>query len=165
MNCDDLLCLKQLIYKPLGLIINNVEADKESAAYKGTEFIINNHRIKFRVAKITPTKIGQFVTFYKRKGSGLIMPYESQDLFDFLIVVVRNKNHFGLFIFPKKVLCERGVVSTEQKEGKRAMRVYPSWDKTDNAQARKTQSWQLEWFTEIPENSAADLSLVQDLLS
>jgi len=165
MSCDDLSCLEQLVYKPLGLVIKDLKADKESVDYKGAEFTINNHRIKFRVAKITPTKTGQFVTFYKRKGTGPIVPYESHDLFDFLILVVRNKNHFGQFIFPKNVLCEKGIISTKQKEGKRAMRVYPSWDKTDNAQARKTQSWQLEWFVEMPENSGRDFATIKQLFS
>ncbi|WP_158857828.1 MepB family protein [Lunatibacter salilacus] len=39
----------------------------------------------------------------------------------------------------------------EEKNGKRAFRVYPSWDATASTQAERTQQWQLEYFFEIIE--------------
>lgn len=138
-------------YKASGYSIKNLKNEPESAEYGAAEFTLNDRRIKFRVAKITPTKIGQFVTFWKRSGKGPIAPYHEDDLFDFLVVCVHSGEHFGQFIFPKQVLCEKGIVSTNDKEGKRAMRVYPPWDITDNAQAKRTQKWQLEWFIETPD--------------
>ncbi len=121
----DLLLADNLIYKPSGLALQNLKTEDESADYGAAEFTINNHAIKFRVGKITPTKVGQFVTFWKRIDEGPIMPYDSNDSFDFLVVSVRAENHFGQFVFPKAILCEKGIVSCNGKEGKRAMRIYP----------------------------------------
>lgn len=160
---SDFLLVEELVYKPIGFDVKNLKAEKESADYGAAEFTIGNRLIKFRVAKITPTKIGQFVTFWKRIGKGPILPYGYNDPFDLLIVSVRTETHFGQFVFPKKVLCEKGIVSTEDKEGKRAMRVYPPWDKTDSPQARKTQAWQLEWFIEIPGKLNIDFARLEYL--
>lgn len=65
---------------------------------------------------------------------------------------MRAENHFGRFIFPKTVPCEKGIVSCYGKEGKRAMRIYSPWDKADNPQAKKTQAWQLQYFIKFSEN-------------
>ena len=62
----DLLLTEELVYKPSGLILQNLKIENESADYEASEFTINNHSIKFRVGKISPTKVGQFVTFWKR---------------------------------------------------------------------------------------------------
>lgn len=159
----DLLLAEQLVYKPCGLVIRNLKAEDESADYGAAEFTIDNRRIKFRVGKITPTKVGQFVTFWKRIDKGPIAPYDFNDPFDLLVVCVRAENHFGQFVFPKMALCEKGIVSTDQKEGKRAMRIYPPWDKTNNSQARKTQHWQLEYFVETSEQLPFDFARVQYL--
>lgn len=149
----DLLLAKELVYKPSGLVLQNLKTEDESEDYGASEFTINNYSINFRVGKITPTKVGQFVTFWKRIGKGPILPYEFNDSFDFLVVSVRAENHFGQFVFPKAVLCEKGIVSCNGKEGKRAMRIYPPWDKTDNSQAKKTQAWQLQYFIKFSEGN------------
>ena len=147
----DLLLAQKLVYDPCGLVIQNLMPEKESTEYGAAEFEMNQLRIKFRVGKITPTKTGQFVTFWKRIGKGPILPYDLDDPFDLFVVSMRNADHFGQFVFPKKVLCERGIVSKNEVGGKRALRVYPPWDAVDNRQAKRTQAWQLEWFIEIPE--------------
>ncbi|MFQ6421766.1 MULTISPECIES: MepB family protein [unclassified Bacillus (in: firmicutes)] len=49
--------------------------------------------------------------------------------------------------------------------GKRAIRVYPPWDKTTSRQAQKTQAWQLEYFLEIPVNRPIDCVRAQMLYS
>ena len=152
MAHPDLLLTEELFYKPSGLVLQNLKAEDESADYGASEFTINSHSIKFRVGKITPTKVGQFVTFWKRIDKGPILPYDFNDSFDFLVVSVRAENHFGQFIFPKAVLCEKGILSSHGKEGKRAMRIYPPWDKTDNSQAKKTQTWQLKYFIKFSEH-------------
>lgn len=149
----DLLLAEDHVYKPSGLILQNLKIENESADYGASEFIIKNLSVKFRVGKITPTKVGQFVTFWKRIGGGPILPYEFTDSFDFLVVSVRAENHLGQFVFPKAVLCEKGIVSCHGKEGKRALRIYPPWDKADNPQAKKTQAWQLQYFIKFSENS------------
>lgn len=155
----DLLSANDLFYEPSGLILQNLKIESESEDYGAAEFTINNHCIKFRVGKITPTKVGQFVTFWKRIGKGPIMPYGFNDSFNFLVVSARAENYFGQFVFPKAVLREKGIISSSEKEGKRAMRIYPPWDKVDNSQAKRTQAWQLQHFIKFSEDSFDSLRL------
>lgn len=159
----DLLLAEDLVYKPSGLVLQDLKVEDESVDYGASEFTVNNHSIKFRVGKITPTKVGQFVTFWKRIGKGPILPYEITDSFDFLVVSVRAGNHFGQFIFPKAMLCEKGIVSCNGKEGKRAMRIYPLWDKAESSQAKKTQAWQLQYFINFS-GSSFDFARMRSLL-
>lgn len=49
----------------------------DNAEYGAYQFTLKEWRIKFRVAKITPIKIGQFVTLYKRVDKQPIQPYEA----------------------------------------------------------------------------------------
>lgn len=143
---QDLLILVSQIYETNGFRILNLQIENESAEYGAAEFALNNRQVKLRVSKITPTKVGQFVTFWKRSLKGPIAPYNDNDPFDLLIVSARSGKNFGQFIFPRHVLAEKGILSTVDKEGKRAMRIYPPWDIADNTQAKRTQKWQLEWF-------------------
>src|SRR5258708_5952015 len=96
---------------------------------KQSSFNLNGFFIRFRVAKITPTKIGQFVTLWKRIGNGPTQPYDTSDTVDFFIISTRKDDHFGQFVFPKSVLSEQGILSINGKGGKRGIRVYPPWDK------------------------------------
>lgn len=145
----DLLAAQENIYTPINLVCSKLTPETESQEYGACTFEINGKIIKFRVAKITPTKIGQFVTFWKRIGDGPITPYDINDSFDLLVVSVRDIKNFGQFVFPKNVLWQKGLISKDGIGGKRAMRVYPPWDLADNQQAKKTQAWQLLYFVEI----------------
>lgn len=158
-----MLLAQRLVYEPIGLVIQNLKLENESADYGAAEFEMNNRHIKFRAGKITPTKTGQFVTFWKRIGKGPIMPHDFEDPFDLFVVGVRAANHFGQFVFPKTVLSEKGLVSKREEGGKRAMRIYPPWDEADNLQAKKTQAWQLPYFFEIHENLGVDFAHVKSL--
>lgn len=159
----DLLLAEKHIYEPLGLVLQGLNIEAEGAEYGASEFILNNAQVKFRVGKITPTKIGQFVTFWKREGNGPISPCDLEDPFDYLFVSVRAENNLGTFIFPKKVLGEKGIVSKNKTGGKRAMRIYPSWDKPESAEARKTQEWQLRYF--LKSQPTYSSSLLHDEIS
>lgn len=152
------------IYVPCGLSLQHFIPEAESQEYSACSFTLNGHRIQFRSSKITPTKIGQFVTFWKRFGSGPIMPVDAADTFDFLIVNVRTINQFGQFIFPKEVLLTQGYISKNGIGGKRAMRVYPSWDKPDSKQAIKTQTWQLQYFIVADTTQPLESQKLQNLL-
>lgn len=145
----DLLIAQQIAYAPSGLMLNALEQEAESKEYGACTFRMNNQIVKFRVAKITPTKTGQFVTLWKRIGNGTIMPYDTTDPIDLFIISVRSGEHLGQFIFPKDVLQRKGFISSDGIGGKRAMRVYPPWDKPDSRQAKNTQNWQLLYFAEI----------------
>lgn len=152
----DLLTALKLAYEPSGYVIRNYKPEVESKEYGAADFEMNEKHIKFRVAKITPIKIGQFVTLWKRCGKE-ILPYDLADPVDLFVVSVQNFSHIGQFVFPKTVLSEMGVVSKSGKGGKRAMRVYPPWDVTDNLQAKKTQAWQLPYYFDLRESSVPNI--------
>lgn len=160
---SDLIDAIKHAYEPTGLVANNFSKEAESEEYGAFTFEMNNKRIKFRLAKITPTKIGQFVTLWKRIGSGPIMPYDISDAIDLFVISVRNKDHLVNLFFTKATLCEKGFVSKNQIGGKRAMRVYPPWDMTQSAQAKKTQEWQIKYFFEIYKNKNIDIPRIQNL--
>ena len=160
----DLLIAKELVYQPAGLDYSDLEAEKESADYSAYSFNLNGLAVKYREAKITPTKTGQFVTLWKRNEKGPIEPFHLSDNIDLFIISTRNHDLFGQFIFPKSVLHKKGIVSDNNKEGKRAIRVYPPWVQTNNKQAAKTQQWQSEYFLEISTVEKIDLPLAKRLL-
>lgn len=141
--------LQKLIYQPCGLLVANYKQETENKEYGACSFYLNNYAVQFRVAKITPTKNGQFVAFYTRTRLGTTIPYDSADTFDFIIIACQQEEHLGQFIFPKAILVQNGYVSVNGIGGKRAMRIYPPWDVPASAQAAKTQAWQLPYFTTI----------------
>lgn len=145
----DLLAARKLAYEPSGLTSGNFVMEAENKEYGAADFDLDRLRVKFRVGKITPTKIGQFVTLWKRVGNGPIQPFDEADPFDLFVISVHTPYHFGQFVFPKPLLCQKGIVSNEGRKGKLAMRIYPPWDKVDSLQAKKTQTWQLAYFFEI----------------
>lgn len=100
-------------------------------------------------ARITPKKIGQFVSIWKRNEAGKTQPYTEDDDFDSMIINCKRGENSGVFTFPKSVLINQNIISTKIKTGKMGMRVYPSWDTATNKQAMSTQKWQLEYFIKI----------------
>nr|WP_315166583.1 MepB family protein [uncultured Flavobacterium sp.] len=160
---ENLIETKELVFDKCGFDLRNLEIEKESAEYCACKFDLDTIKILFRLAKITPTKIGQFVTFWKRNENGPIEPYAVSDEIDFFIINTKSNDKFGQFIFPKSVLCQQGIIYTDLKEGKRGIRVYPPWDLTESKQAQKTQKWQLEYFLEIPLNKSVNLDRVKQL--
>lgn len=154
---SDLLSIKEILFDTCGFECSFPLMEAESAEYSAYTFELNGLNIKFRAAKITPTKIGQFVTLWKRIENGPIQPFDASDPIDLFVVSTQKDNYFGQFIFPKSVLIAKGIVS-DSKEGKRAIRVYPPWDITTNKQAQKTQKWQLDYFLETPQDKTIDLN-------
>ncbi|PKB17498.1 MepB family protein [Flavobacterium sp. 5] len=160
---EEFLNIKKIFSEIDNIKISQPIIELESIEYGACTFVLNNSNIRFRTAKITPTKTGQFVTLWKRINKGPIQPFDNTDPIDLFIISVRKENHFGLFIFPKAILIDKEIVS-DKKEGKRAIRVYPPWDITTSKQAQKTQNWQLEYFLEISQNQAFDLNRTKLLL-
>ncbi len=146
---SDLLQAQKLVYIPHGFVCTDVVQEAESQEYEACAFHINSRIIQFHVAKITPTKNGQFVTVWKRIGSSPIMPYDITDQVDLFVISVRKGEFLGQFVFPKEVLLQKGYVSKNGKGGKRAMRVYPPWDVIESMQAQKTQAWQILYFLSL----------------
>lgn len=151
----DFIAAKKLVYDLCNMTTSEPVMEIESAEYGGFVFTLNGFNVRFRVAKITPTKIGQFVTLWKRSACGPIQPFDASDSVDFFVISVRSNKNFGQFVFPKSILCEKNVFSINSKGGKRAIRVYPPWDKTTSKQAQKTQEWQLKYFLAIPEDDTS----------
>ncbi len=161
----DLLEAQELAYTPSGLVGHSFLEEMESKEYGALDFQMNGHFVKFRVGKITEKKIGQFVTLWKRIGKGPILPYDMEDPLDLFVISVRSSKCFGQFVFPKSVLCQKGIVSKNGQGGKRAMRIYPPWDVAENSQAKNTQAWQLLYFFEMPSNGSMDIKRIQNLFS
>lgn len=122
--------------------------EKEGKEYQACWFCLNDKKIISRKAKLTPKKVGQFVTFWKRPQKET-EPYSEADLIDELWVWVEEDLHRGLFVFSKDVLIQEGILSSINKEGKRGFRVYPPWVVCTNKQAIKTQKWQLDSFVGV----------------
>lgn len=153
------------IYQPAGLLLSSKpKRELESSDYSACRFALNNRKIVFRLAKTTPNKIGQFATIWKRPiAKGPIAPLDSSDDFDLIVISVSNKTNFGQFIFNKNILLERDYISINSKGGKRAIRIYPPWDKPIAKQAIKSQEWQLPYFLPIYINQNNDLKQVRKL--
>lgn len=149
------------IYHKLGLIITDFKAEEESKEYAACRFKLNGLNIICRNAKITPKKVGQFVTFWKRAGKGSIEPFNENDPIDFFIINVVSEEGLGQFVFPKTILIQKSIISTDANEGKRAFRVYPKWNISLNKQAEQTQKWQLSYFYEA--EPKVDLQRVAEL--
>ncbi|MFD7235262.1 MepB family protein [Streptomyces syringium] len=153
---DDLLAAKTLVYDPNGFTCSEPVPEAESAEYAAHAFTVDGRSVRFRVAKTTPTKVGQFVTVWKRSPGGPIQPFDAADPVDLFVISTRDGDRFGQFVFPREVLRERDIVSTDGAGGKRAFRVYPPWVTTTNRQAGATQKWQANYFLAIPGDGPVD---------
>lgn len=163
ITSSDLLLSKESVFDKADLQITSLQKESESEEYSAFRFQINSKDICYREAKITPTKTGQFVTIWKRNQTGIIEPFDYSDNIVFVIVSVRKDQNWGHFIFPKKILLEKGVFSTQNKEGIRATRVYPPWDETTSKQAQKTQKWQLDYFFNFSDSDNFDLKKLRKI--
>lgn len=158
---NNLKQIKKEVYDKCALEILDFKLESESKEYSACQFELNGKKVISRNSKITPKKVGQFVTFWKRNGNGPIEPFNESDTIDFYTVNVRTENKFGQFVFPKSALIKKGIISTERKEGKRAFRVYPIWDLAQSKQAERTQKWQSDYFYEI--KKSMNLNIVVEL--
>lgn len=138
----------QHLFENTSILFKDFILEKESQEYDACHFKLNEIRVQYRKAKITPKKEGQFVTFWKRIPSGIIAPFEEADPFDYLIVAVETENESGYFIFAKAVLASKRIITTKLKEGKRAFRIYPPWSNPKNKQAIDSQKWQSACYVE-----------------
>src|SRR5690349_664326 len=109
----DLVSAIQNIYEPAGInVTTSPSRELESAEYEACRFSLNDCNVVFRKAKTTPTKIGQFLTTWKRLNpNGPIVPLDFNDNIDFLVVSVNDKTNQGQFIFDKKLLLAKGIIS------------------------------------------------------
>ncbi|MER6787820.1 MepB family protein [Streptomyces sp. NPDC000658] len=159
----DLIAAKALVYDRCGFACTRPVPEAESAEYAAYEFTLDGLDVRFRAAKTTPTKAGQFVTVWKRSPAGPIQPFDVTDPVDLFVVSTRDDHHFGQFVFPMDALRRNGVVSANGSGGKRAFRVYPPWVTPANRQAGSTQAWQLGFFLHLHQDGPVDLDRAREL--
>ncbi|SMC60184.1 hypothetical protein SAMN06296427_104176 [Moheibacter sediminis] len=149
---EELIRFENFFLRPSEILISNLNKDTECEEYEGYNFLLDNKNVKYRKAKKTPKKIGQFVTLWKRNTAGQTEPFDVEDDFDYYIVALENDKSFGFFLFPKEVLGKHNILTNSQKKGKRGLRLYAEWDLPESKQADKTKSWQGEYFIKLGEN-------------
>jgi hypothetical protein len=162
---SDLKIVKEWVYDKCNFDLTDPKLNAESAEYGACSFVLNGFKIQHRVSKITPTKTGQFVTIWKRSKDGITEPFDISDDIDFIIITSKCGDNLGQFIFPKSVLADNGIITSNGKVGKRGIRVYPPWDITINKQAEKTQNWQTKYFLPFKDNNLTDLILAKKLFN
>ena len=149
MEISEIQLLEKQLFKHLGKKISKIQLEAESKEYLALTFQLDGQKVIFRKAKITPTKTGQFVTIWKRNLDGITASFDISDDFQFIIILAQKEESLGLFIFPKATLHQKRIISDENKDGKRGIRVYPSWDSPTSKQAIKTQEWQSDFFLDL----------------
>ncbi|MEI5101098.1 MepB family protein [Streptomyces sp. PmtG] len=152
----DLLAAKATVYDPGGFACSQPVPEPESAEYAAHAFTLDGLAVRFRVAKTTPTKAGQFVTVWQRSVEGPIRPFDADDGIDLVVISSRDSGRFGQFVFSREVLCERGIMSRGGSAGKRGFRVYPPWVTAASRQARATQAWQVAYFLPVGEGQPVE---------
>jgi len=162
---QDLQIIKSLIYDKCGLDLTHLKVHEESKEYAACSFKLSNKAIEHRLAKITPSKTGQFVTIWKRNANGITEPFNATDDIDYLFITTRKDDNLGQFIFPKSVLIDKGIFTLKEKDGKRGIRVYPPWDVTTSKQAITTQNWQVKYFLTVSNNKKANADTIVRLLN
>ncbi|MGG3449356.1 MepB family protein [Domibacillus aminovorans] len=154
--------VNEIFYEPNHLTIKAIREEAQNSDYGAGIFQLNSKTVRFRVAKITPTKIGQFVAFWEKDGDNKNQAFSYENATDLLVInTFTSNNHFGQFIFPKEVLVKQNILKTATAKGKMAIRVYPSWDTPTSKQAIETQKWQLAYFIDV--NNTNNLP-IQELL-
>lgn len=160
-----LLIAQGLLHEAFGCTIKNFYKDPESQKYDACIFKIRDLQVLFRMAHVTPKKIGHFVTLWKRSQQGPIEPFDAVDPVDIIIIGTCQNDRFGLFVFPKKLLIRYGVFSLAGKGGKRALRVYTPFDIITNVQANKTQKWQIPYFFDMEANRKNTVEKLRKLIT
>src|SRR5688572_8675575 len=95
-NLEQLRVAKAL-YEKCGLKLTGFKIATESHDYTACTFRLNESKIIFRTAKITPAKTGQFVTIWKRSNTGITEPFDVSDAFDFMIISTFKEGNLGQF--------------------------------------------------------------------
>ncbi|MCL9659485.1 MepB family protein [Paenibacillus hunanensis] len=142
--------ISERCYEPNQLAIQHVQEEVQNAEYGAGVFVLDSISVRFRVAKITPNKIGQFVVFWEKDMNNKNQAFSYKKATDVLVINTFADDHkVGQFVFPKEVLLQKNILRTASTNGKMAIRVYPAWDQPVSKQALATQKWQLEYFVDL----------------
>ena len=162
---DTIRDLNNIVYKPNNLMIKNLKEEKQNAEYAGCLFHLNNKTIRFRKSKVTPNKIGQFVSFWEKDENMRNRAFSYEAAPDLLVITCIADNKLGQFIFPKEILLKEKILRTPSQTGKMAMRIYPVWDTTVSNQAKKSQTWQLQYFIDLSDINNLPIDKLLNLYS
>ena len=146
----------------LGGAAEPAAAEMDNGDYGAAVCRVGSQHLRFRVARVTPSKVGLFVAVWRRSPTGATEPFPHDDV-DHLVIVTTEGRHTGQFVFPRSALQRHGITSLAGRGGKRGFRVYPPWSHTDNAQAIRTQAWQGEFFVDTA-GRGIDLDRLRALL-
>ncbi|MFD0618668.1 MepB family protein [Paenibacillus sp. GCM10027629] len=140
--------VNEIFYEPNHIKINSIREETQNSEYGAGIFQLDSISVRFRVAKITPTKTGQFVAFWEKDFDNKNQAFSYENAPDLLVIntFTKNNHDFGQFVFPKELLLRQNILKTATSKGKMAIRVYPSWDTPTSKQAIATQKWQIPYF-------------------
>ncbi|MCG7419194.1 MepB family protein [Macrococcus epidermidis] len=136
------------IFEDREIIVEKEDWNKE---YEGLHILSGILNFKSRLAKKTPKKQGYFVAIWKKDSLNKNIPFNENDIGDYLVVNILDNNNEGQFVFPVSVLIEKGIIQSKKSKGKMAFRVYPPWVKDLNKTAMVSQKWQTEHFYKMGE--------------
>ena len=106
------------IYAKSGLKFKNFSAEDKSSEYYTHTFTIKDKNGLFRIAKKTPTKLGWFVTIWKRGSDNIIASYNQSDSIDFIVIAISDGNNLGGVVLPKTILTKKNIFGANGKEDK-----------------------------------------------
>ena len=147
-----------------------VDPFPQNSKYEAMACSINGNKIIYRKGYITPDRPGCFLSIWKKQEGSTSSrsnntPLEKGEV-DYLFVKVNDGESAkeGIYIFPQKVLLQKGMLSSETTKGKMAFRVFPPWttsrgevkSQVFSDSAKKTQSWQSDYFLEVLDNQIQD---------
>lgn len=127
----------------------DIKLEKQNTDYEGFLFNMNQIVYRSRLAKLTPKKKGYFVAFWEKDDNQKNQAFDFNESPEKLLISIIDGSKMGLFIFPKTILLEQGILKTDSQKGKMAIRIYPSWETDLNASATKTQKWQMPFFIDL----------------
>ncbi|GGD96256.1 MepB family protein [Paenibacillus nasutitermitis] len=161
--CKALAYVNERVYEPNHLSIQAIQEETQNADYGAGVFLLNSRSVRFRVAKITPAKTGQFVAFWEKGPDNKNQAFSYENAADLWVIhtFAADSHAFGQFVFPKEVLMQHNILKTGSVKGKMAIRVYPAWDTPTSKQAIATQKWQLPYFAAVDHNNSRQ---IQELL-
>jgi hypothetical protein len=142
---------------------SSLAVETDNADYGAVLCRFRQLSVRFRVGKVTPTKVGLFVTVWRRSRHGSTEAFPAEESIDVLVISAREGSRFGIFVFPTSALVEHGIASVGGAGGKRGFRLYPPWSAALNPQATRSQSWQCRYFLEIGDGSDVDANRVRHL--
>ncbi|MEW9503156.1 MepB family protein [Jeotgalibacillus marinus] len=158
--------VNKIVYEPNQLTLKSIQEEKQNSNYGAGTFQLASRSVRFRVAKKTSNKVGQFVAFWEKDENNKNQPFSYEKAPDLLVInTAMSNNEFGQFIFPKEILAKQNILKTSTTKGKMAIRVYPSWDSPASKQAIKTQKWQLPYFIDMSNTNKLPIQKILELYS